>query len=737
MKIRNSVSQNHSGFLTISTLILAVLLLAATVRAQVAFQIPDSYAVGTNPAGIATGDFNRDGKSDIVVVDGGGVSVLLNDGFGQFNNQVDSPTPNPGWAIATGDFNRDGKLDLAVTHPFANKVSLLLGLGNGHFSLGSISTTGTNPRGVTVTDLNNDGKPDVVVTNFSGNTISVLLGNGNGTLQAKQDVAMAAGPLALASGDFNRDGKPDVVVTSTSPSSKLTLLPGKGDGGFWPKQEFLAGGYPASVCTGDFNQDGRLDVATANAADNSVSILLGQSSFFWLKPKTDYPAGGPAYALAAADYDGDGKLDLAVGQKVTPNYVRVLTGDGLGGLSAPHSFAIKGTNSYFIATADFNGDARPDLVTANYVTNDVAVLINDALFPPATTFCAKSDYAVGDSPVDVATADLNLDGVLDLVVINNGAGMLSNTVSVMLGKNDGTFEAQQNYPTGPRPSAVAIGDFNRDGKPDLAATNNNVGQGNTVSVLLGNGNGIFNPKQDYLTGVSPKDIVAGDFNRDGKLDLAVANGNSNTVSMLLGKGDGTFLPKLDAATNLMPYSLVAEDFNRDGMLDLAVVCMGANPTSVVRMMFGIGTGEFALPADYAVGNLASYLTAGDFNRDGVMDVAVSNNQSNTISILQGHTDGSYTASQLIPTGNASSPLGVKAGDFDRDGKLDLAFVCSNSNQVRILPGFGDGTFGAYQSYWIATGAFQLAVGDFNGDGRLDVAAANSNADSVSVLLRCP
>jgi hypothetical protein len=177
---------------------------------------------------------------------------------------------------------------------------------------------------------------------------------------------------------------------------------------------------------------------------------------------------------------------------------------------------------------------------------------------------SKSAYATGSGAQAVAAADLTGDGKVDLVVAN----VYSNTVTVLLGKGDGTFKPGVDYSTGLNPYSVVAGDVNGDGKLDLV-----LATANTISVLLGNGDGTFQGHTQYPTGPAPNALALGDFNHDGKLDVATANNDSNltgTVSVLLGNGDGTFRPHVDYGTGVGPYSVAVGDFNKDGKLDLAV-----------------------------------------------------------------------------------------------------------------------------------------------------------------------
>lgn len=338
-----------------------------------------------------------------------------------------------------------------------------------------------------------------------------------------------------------------------------------------------------------------------------------------------------------------------------------------------------------------------------------------------------SQYGVGNNPEAVATGDFNNDGRLDMAVTAAGG----NYVTILLGNGDGTFTETSSGPlTGVGPNSVVVGDFNNDGNLDLAVTN---GAGNSVSILLGHGNGSFTAAGSIPVGTDPDAIAAGDFNGDGNLDLAVADRGSNRVIILLGNGDGTFTATGSSiATGTYPDSIAVGDFDGNGTLDLAVANKGSNNVTV---LLGNGDGTFTPAAPSATGAGPDALVTADFDGDGKLDLAVANATDNTVSILHGNGDGTFTAiGSPIATGKL--PNGLTVGDYTDDGKLDLAVADNGSNSVTILRGNGDGTFTAVASS-LGTGAGPWAVvaGDFNGDGRLDLATANSLANTVSILLQ--
>jgi hypothetical protein len=348
--------------------------------------------------------------------------------------------------------------------------------------------------------------------------------------------------------------------------------------------------------------------------------------------------------------------------------------------------------------------------------------------PPCSgvSFAPATNFNVGNGSYSVAVGDFNRDGKPDLAVANSDHNSVSNNVSVLLGDGMGGFGPKTDFGVGVAPRSVAVGDFNRDGKPDLAVAN---GVSNNVSVLLGDGMGGFGPKTDFAVVNNAQSVAVGDFNLDGKPDLAVANFNSDNVSVLLGDGMGGFGTKTDFSVGDSPGSVAVGDFNGDGRPDLAVA---NGNSSNVSVLLGNGAGGFGPKTDFGVGVAPRSVAVGDFNRDGKPDLAAANVGSNNVSVLLGNGAGGFGTKTDFGVGNV--PVSVVVGDFNGDSKPDLAVANGDSDNVSVLLGDGMGGFGPKTNFGVGDRPTGIVVGDFNLDGRADLATANLFSNNASVLI---
>ncbi len=352
------------------------------------------------------------------------------------------------------------------------------------------------------------------------------------------------------------------------------------------------------------------------------------------------------------------------------------------------------------------------------------------------SFAPKMTIYPGVSPMSVSTGDLDGDGKTDLAVAN-----YNNTVSVFRNTgNSGTisFATSINFTTGTNPYSVIIGDLDGDGKLDLAVANTN---SNTVSVFRNTGSsGVisFASKVDFTTGINPRFVSIGDFDGDGKTDLAVTNYNSNTVSLFRNTGSSgtiSFAAKVDINTAVNPLNIATGDLDGDGKPDLAVAHEGSNILSVFRNMGSSGTISFPAKVDLATWAFPISVSTGDFDRDGKLDLANGNGDPKRVIVFR-NTGSSGTISFAAPWLSewGITAKSISTSDLNGDGKLDLA-VCGGNTLSLIGNTFSSGTisFATKVDFAADVSSSSVATGDFNGDGKPDLAVANTSSNTVSIF----
>jgi hypothetical protein len=705
--------------------------LSPLARGQATFFTPPTYAGGSSSGSqtLYVADFNGDGKPDILTPDG---TLNLGNGDGTF--KLGSAVI--GGIAAVGDFNGDGIPD--VLEQGTGTLLVLLGNGDGTFKSAISTNSGATLQVIVAGDVNGDGKADVL--GLYNNNLLVYLSNGDGTFAAGVPYALgitSSAYTAITLDDFNGDKKIDVTVSlsgNNAPGQEIVLL-GNGDGTFQAGKSSTGVIYPISVVAGDFNGDGKLDLVIASepacngtCTTASTSILLGNGDGTFQAPTTifvnDSNGNTTGVLLAAADVNGDGKLDLVLSNTENSGLVQIYLGKGDGTFSNTYSYFPAPDDQSVVsglAIGDFNLDGKPDVAASNNILlgNGDGTFQGWPLAPglPAATV---SDLAIGsfvkNGPPGVA------------VVCFPGSPTDVNGVYIFANDGKGNLSLAQTYTLQQPPYEISAADLNGDGNLDLVALSSDpISQDWAYSVLLGNGDGTFQPPAFYpqnipAGGYAP--IIVADFNNDGKPDLAFPAGNSS-VAVVLGKGDGTFGSPAyfyDAGGSAM----VGADFNSDGKLDIA-----AAVSSGLALLLGNGDGTFQ-PAEFPISTSLTNLLTADLNGDGKADLVSGN------LVFLGNGNGTFTAlAGALPT-----PLSVSIlADINGDGKPDAIgseATLSHALSWGFTLGNGDGTFGSFTAAFpsftgiVTPGPVLLAAADMNDDGKPDL--IGSAANGIFVIL---
>ena len=607
------------------------------------------------------------------------------------------------------DLNGDGRPDL-VKAIVGGDVAVRLNLGASGFGPAAFYPVGVAQISLAVGDVTGDGIPDIVTGREFSNggqlagEVSVLPGLGDGTFGPRLALAVGIRPLTLAIADVDADGRGDVIAANAQ-SNSLTLYRSIPTG-FGPRTDIPTGTYPLGIGIARLDGDAYPDLAVACYSGRVIAIHrgLGGGAF---APRTEIPTFDYPGPLAAADMDGDSHVDLVIGNVVTnaDDFCTILHGNGDGTFAAP-TFHGTGSSARAMTLADLDADGVPEIIAAHstytFGYQSVVTVLRGA---DGWSSAGQRDYLAGPDPQLLVATDIDGDLRLDVV-----AGGSQPYASVLHGGGDGTLGAWSPLPFAPYQIATAaIADINRDGRPDLVVSDRS---GQAVGVRLGNGPGTFGPAIFSIPGVSGPQLA--DLDGDGNLDIVGIGFNG--VQNLMGNGLGSFSQGASFFAGLGPNAVAIGDLNGDGRTDLAVTCTGGvtDPRGGISILLGDGTGGF-VPATPVPGGSIGLPVLADLNRDGHLDVLGSS--ENTVFFLLGAGDGTFASGGNVGTNFRVSTLEV--GLVNADAFPDVV-VGGQDGDLAVVPGHGDGTFGAPLLMPQHETVSSLRIGDVDGDGHRDL-----------------
>jgi uncharacterized repeat protein (TIGR01451 family) len=773
-------------------------------------------------ASLVSADFNNDGKPDLAALVGGFIYMSLGNGDGTFQGFSYPLGGTTCGGLATADLNGDGRPDL-IGLECPTGLLVFLATPTGGFQLAYSGTTGSPVPGIAVADFNGDGKLDIAISNSSG--IVVFLGNGDGTLKnaIQSTLSTGGGDNFLIAVDFNGDGNLDLGFIGAGNQAFIAF--GNGDGTFSTAVAIHTPGNSFSLVPGDFNLDGREDLAVTNVSTNpeatsdSISLFFGtQYSGLTIAGthRGRFTAGQTGtYLVTVTNYEfatATGTVQFAdtlpAGLTAT-----AISGDGwncvLATVTCTRSDGLLFGASYPVitVTVGVSGSLTPSVLTnLTQVSNAGAVTQSsdptDIVLPSVTTlnvtpipanlgqlvtltasvtagatgichFFDGTSYLGGASLSDgqaTLTSRLMAAGHRELATTYSGDGNYAASYSTLVIEQvdaapSSGLNPPRTFATGANPVALAMGDFNGDGWPDLVTANQSDG---TVSILLSNGDGTFGNHRDFPACPAPFVVLAADFNNDGITDLAVSSATTTEVCILLGNGDGTFQAPLSLPVSYYGAPIAVADYWGDDNLDL--LAGDGNDLSVISVngaalqgtsekgflnAMGFLVGDFnndrkidvlALAGnffDVYLGNgaggfqqvpynspVVNGAILGDINGDGKLDIIAMANGS--IDVILGNGDGTFQAPLVRSTDNP--PWELTMADVNGDGKLDIVSSNGVLDSVGVFLGNGDGTLQAPSYYFEGAAPGAIVSGDWNGDGATDIAVANSQANSISVFL---
>lgn len=632
-------------------------------------------------------------------------------------------------SMTTEDFNLDGNLDAAFAFPMKGHVSIMYSRGNGTFTPGRNIPVGSSPRKIFSADLNRDGLADLITTNFKEENLAVLTARDGGLFDPPFWIPLHAPPDSMAFGDINQDNHLDAIValhTFTDVLHSVAIMLGDGNGVLSTSALITMGDIATHVVLNDINNDAKLDLVAAIPYSFAITARLGNGDGTFQKrftlAKNVY---SPKFTMVDVNKDGHVEIVTTDPRK---QIVGIYTGLEKDEVQLVREILVVGVSDSVNLT-DFNGDGLLDFIAPRRGLNDIAVYLseNDGTYSLSRLY----SHGIANRPSSIAVTDVNGDQITDAVIFHPEENSF---LSVLLGRGDGKLSVPDALPIGLIP-ALLLKDIDGDDWVDLVGIHGVLGQ--HVFVAHGQSGGTFSEAQTFPTlGQWAKSLKAADFNEDGLTDVLFVQ-NDGIMGIILNKGDRLFtLPKaLQQPTgdrgNLFGKTIGfdIEDVDGNGHVDF----MTAN--DVITFFWGRGDGVFFELESFEVEGTPQSISLNDYDKDGQLDVAVTTEDPNTITLLFleiRERDYLVKEKRIVPL--VAPPQNLFAEDFNRDGNLDLVMSLPSQGAVAIALGLGTGLFLEPLLFPAGNSPGTIALGDFNLDNNRDIAAINTTDKNIAVLL---